>query len=166
MNDKTKHKHISDVAVLDKEMQVKKPFKISNENRRRFIRLEISSPVALRNIKDALGMVPNEELYNMNGVILNISSGGVLVELEEVLAENDFVLMKFTMQDVETIENVLGSVKRVDTQDDFHLAGIEFVTPESLEDKLSHAELDLIKGKINNFNAMVQETLGKYLYKN
>ena len=165
MSDKTKVKYVSDLEVTDSDVAVKRPFKISKENQRRYIRLEISSPVSLRNLKDNIGMIPNDKLYNMEGYILNISAGGVLVEIKETVAEQDFVLMKFTLQDIETISNVLGIVKRAEVEADYTLAGIEFVSKDHLMDRLSQAEIDLIESKVSNFHDSVQKTLTQYFYK-
>ena len=165
MGDKTKVKYVSDVEITDTDIAVKRPFKISKENKRRYVRLEISSPVSLRNLKDNIGLIPDSKLYNMEGYILNISAGGVLVEIKETVAEEDFVLMKFTLQDVETISNVLGIVKRTDVESDYTLAGIEFVSKDLLMDRLSQAELELLESKVSNFHDSVQKTLAEYFYK-
>lgn len=165
MSDKTKVKYVSDVEVMDSDVAVKRPFKISKENKRRYVRLEISSPVSLRNLKENIGMLSDEKLYNLEGYILNISAGGVLVEIKEQVNEQDFVLMKFTLQDVETISNVLGIVKRADMEADYTLAGIEFVSKDLLMDRLSEAELELLESKVSNFHESVQETLAQYFYK-
>ena len=165
MNDTSKIKYVTDFPVADKEIQVKKPFKISEEDRRRFIRLKISAPLSLKNIWEYLkNNTPFEDLLEINGNILNISAGGVLVEIEHPLDEGDFVLMKLTLQDVETMNNVLGLVKRVDYDDGLHLVGIEFLTPDKLRDRLSQAEYELLSNRTESFDELVSKTLSKYLY--
>lgn len=165
MTDKTKVKYVSDVLIEDDDVQIKRPFKIKNENKRRFVRLEISSPLKLRNIKEDFQMMSDEKLYDMEGLILNISAGGLLAEIEKAVSEEDFLLMKFTIQDELTIENVLGVVKRVETEDMFSLAGIEFVEPKILLDRFSTPEIELLQEKIYNFHDSVHETLSRYISK-
>ena len=165
MTDTSKIKYVSDFPVVDKEIKVRKPFKISEEDQRRFIRLEISAPLSLKNIWEYLKNNTHfEDLLEINGNILNISAGGVLIELEQPLTEDDIILMKFTLQDVETMSNVLGLVKRADHDDGLHLAGIEFLTMEKLRDRLSQAEYDLLADKTESFEEQVNKTLSKYLY--
>ncbi len=165
MSDKTNVKYISDIELSDSDLLVKKPFKVQQENKRRFIRIEISAPVTMRNLKDNINDIINEEVYTISGTIFNISASGVLVELKETIALQDYVLMKFTIQDSETIDSVLGVVKRIDREDAINLVGIEFVTPNCLKDQLSQPEIELLEENISNFNEGIHETIEKYIYK-
>lgn len=166
MKDPSKIKHVSQVSMDDSALQVKKPFKITNENKRRFIRLEISSPVWMKRAEDCIKEVSvDEDDYIIEGTILNISIGGMLVELKETVTENDIVLMQFTLQEVETLSNVLGLVKRVEKDEDCYLIGIEFISREYLKDKLSQPEIDLLSKTASHFEEKVQEILSKYLYR-
>ena len=72
--------------------------------------------------------------------------------------------MRFKVQDVEHLDNVLGLVKRTDQGEDYCLSGIEFITREHLRDKLSAAELDLLGQRFGNFRESVQQVLSRYLY--
>ncbi len=165
MSDKTKVKYISDVDIDDTDVLVKKPFKVQKENKRRFVRVEISAPVSMRNLKDNLMQITDDEIYSIEGTIFNISANGVLVEMQEKVSEKDFVLMKFTIQDVETLDSVLGVVKRIDTEDTGNLVGIEFLSPGALKDRLSKPEIELLQENISNFNDSIHDTLEKYFYK-
>lgn len=166
MNDTTKTKFITDVNVEEKEIKVRQPFKLSKENQRRFVRLEISSPMSLKKIKDAFGNFwPQGAGFTIDGVILNISAGGVLVELDQSLNEGDIVSMRFTLQDVETLENVLGTVKRTEQDDSYYLAGIEFVSRDYLLDKISQAEMEMLSENLSDFEGTVQDVLKKYIHR-
>lgn len=165
MEDTLKIKHISDIPLEDSEIQVKEPFKVSKEDRRRFVRLEISTPLTLKNLNDFLNNnTAFDNLFELSGEIINISATGVLIEIENPIIENDVVLMKFTIQDVETMSNVLGLVKRTDLTDGIHLAGIEFISTDQLCDRFSTAECDLIAGQAASFKEQIHKTLSKYLY--
>ena len=132
MKNVEKVKFVSEVDIGDGQVEVRKPFKMDRDQQRRFIRLEISAPVWMKSVKDSLGDFSNEQDYHFHGTVLNISAGGVLVDLEEQISERDIVLMRFILQDVEELDNVLGVVKRVEKDGDSYLAGIEFISREIL----------------------------------
>ena len=165
MAQNSKVTYVSDIMVDNAKINIKKPFKISHEDQRRFIRIEIASPVSLRNLQDEVTeAITRQNFYDITGTILNISPGGVLVETEVPVMEQDLVLMKFTIQGTANITNVLGLVKRVDGEDSSYLLGIEFLQPSNLRDRLSEADLSLIQSSIGSFENRIQETLSEYLY--
>ncbi|MBU0983195.1 MAG: PilZ domain-containing protein, partial [candidate division Zixibacteria bacterium] len=111
------------------------PFEVEYEQKRRFVRLEISSPMSMRKVRDSRGNLwPEGDHQVIHGEILNISAGGVLVDLEQALNTGDLVSMHFTLNGVEGLDNVLGSVKRIEPCDDCFVAGIEFVSRDYLLD--------------------------------
>ncbi len=148
-----------DTATLDRE-----PFRVKKEDKRRFVRLEISSPMSLQKIKDSAGgFWPDGDWHVINGSILNISAGGVLVDLNQEVNSGDIVSMHFTMQKVEEISNVLGLVKRVDGDDGSFITGIQFISAGYLLDHFSRGEVDLLADQHTNFSESVQNILNKYL---
>jgi hypothetical protein len=165
MKTNAKTKHVRDVAAKPVSVKVRRPFKISQEEKRRFIRLEISTPMSLKKIKDVDGSYwPEGDWHTIHGMILNISAGGVLVDLDQAVNEGDIVSMHFTLQNVEGLDNVLGLVKRADIEPEGCLAGIEFITVEFLTDHFSQAEMDLLGNTYQNFDHSVREVLNKYVY--
>lgn len=166
MSRKDKVKYINDVSVTEAEMKSRKPFDVTTENRRRFIRLEIASPMTLQKIKESGGEFLSEvDWHIINGSILNISAGGVLVDADQILFEGDVVSMAFTLQGAEQLDSVLGLVKRVDHDEATFLAGIEFVSEEKLRDLFSQGEVDMLPGNMTDFNQGVCTVLDKYVYK-
>lgn len=166
MNDSEKVRYVQDVDTGVEQLAVRQPFKLQTQDSRRFVRIEISSPMSLRKIKDAGGnFEPDGDWHTLHGLILNISAGGVLVEVDQPLLEGDVVSMHFTLQEVESIDNVLGLVKRADHDDGTFLAGIQFITREYLEDLFSQAEMDLLPNSLTNFNEGVREVLNKYVFR-
>jgi hypothetical protein len=164
MTELERTKFISDVDLTEDNIEIRKPLKLQSKNQRRFVRLTISSPINFKRIKDIFGnFSPNAEEYPIDGSILNISEGGVLVELDQPLNEGDIVAMRIVMEQVEPLEGVLGLVKRCDHDEDFHIVGIQFVRREDLIDRLSQAEMDLLSKDLNNFSQSVQQLLGRYL---
>lgn len=159
-----KAKHVQDVTAGSDTVSARHPFKVTRENRRRFIRLEIASPMALHRLKDTGGHYwPESDRHSINGTILNISAGGVLVDLDQAIDEGDVVSMHFRLQEVESLDDVLGLVKRTDIESEGCLAGIEFVTREYLADHFSQAEMELLGDRYTNFNNSVRQVLNKYV---
>ena len=166
MSDSQKVRYIQDVDAGPIELVARKPFKVETQDSRRFVRIEISSPMSLRKIKDAGGnFEPDGDWHTLHGLILNISAGGVLVEVDQPLFEGDVVSMHFTLQEVESIDNILGLVKRSDQDEGTFLAGIQFITREYLEDLFSQAEMDLLPDSLTNFNEGIREVLNKYVFR-
>ena len=50
-----KVRFISDVATAADTFKARKPFRVSQENQRQFVRMEITSPMWLRCLKDIFG---------------------------------------------------------------------------------------------------------------
>ena len=159
-----KVRHIHDVKADQETVTARRPFKVSKENRRQFIRLEISSPMSLKKVKDVGGNYwPEGDWHVISGMILNISASGVLVDLDQAVDAGDVVSMHFTLQEVEGLDNVLGIVKRSECEPDGCLAGIEFVSAEHLMDNFSKAEMELLGDNHTNFNASVRDVLERYV---
>lgn len=164
MKETDKIKHLSDVELGSQKISIKKPFYVQKEKQRQFIRLEISSPMTVRQLKDIFGTFRPQDTDDMiDGTVMNISTGGLLVDLSSPLNEGDIVVMKFSLQDVETIDNILGLVKRVELDEDGSLAGIQFIDKKFLADKLTLAELDMIDERFSNFHQTIRKVLNKYI---
>lgn len=164
MKTSEKTRHVQDVTVEGDTLKARRPFKVSQEEQRRFIRLEISSPMSLQKLKDTEGNYwPDGDWHVVNGHVLNISAGGVLVDLDQAVDKGDVVSMHFTMQNVEGLENVLGLVKRSDCEPEGCLAGIEFVSRERLMDQFSQAEIDLLNDDHTNFDSSIRRVLERYV---
>lgn len=140
------------------------PFEICQEDRRKFIRIEFSAPISIKNLMEMIqNQVPFEDLYEVKGEILNISECGMLVEMESLLNEDDLVLIKLSIQDQQEIDNVVGLVKRCEFYNDTSLAGIEFMNIDRLQDKLSQAEYELLAKHITTFENGLFEAIQKYM---
>ena len=164
MKTNEKARHVQDVTAEEGMIKARRPFKVTREDHRRFIRLEISSPMSLKKLKDVEGNYwPQGDWHVINGMILNISAGGVLVDLDQAVDAGDVVSMHFTIQDVEGLENVLGLVKRSDCEPEGCLAGIEFITRERLMDQFSQAELELLGEGHSHFSTSVSQVLERYV---
>jgi hypothetical protein len=157
---------IQDVTTQEEAVIGTKRFKVQKDDKRRFVRLEISSPMAMRKIHQAGGEFwPNGEKHVIDGVILNISAGGVLVELEQSVDEGDIVSMRFTLQEDEKVDNVLGLVKRTDVDSGTFLVGIEFITRQQLYDLMSEREIELLPESLTGFDERIRQVVSKYVHR-
>jgi len=146
------------------DISVRPPLRIDQEERRRFVRLNIASPMMLQRIKDIFGKFSADGGQQIDGQILNLSACGVLIEVDQPLNEGDVVGMHFNVEGVESMDGVLGLVKRTDLGEDYHLAGIQFLSRDQLGDILSDPELELMSERFSDFDHSVRQVLGRYLY--
>ncbi len=166
MSQKAHLKVMHPVANADEQIIALEPFILERDEQRRFVRLEISTPMQIRKIKDAGGAFwAGGERRVINGLLLNISAGGVLVEVDQPVCEGEIVCLRFTLQDVESLDSVLGLVKRTDDDGEGLLVGIEFVTREYLTDIFSRAEMELLDDKLADFDERVREVLNRYIHR-
>jgi hypothetical protein len=165
MKASSRTRFVSDIESGEPTINGSGPFKIQQENQRRFVRLEISAPMSLKKIKEPGGSFwPDGNAHVINGTILNLSAGGVLVELDELLNEGDIVVMRFTIQGNELLDNVLGVVKRSDQiEEPTSLTGIEFIRRDRLSDLLSSGELQTLSSSTYDFQQSVERILTKYV---
>lgn len=164
MDQSEKVKHVRDIPAESEDFDTRKPFKVQQENQRRFVRLEISAPMSMRRVKNNEGgFWPDGEEARIGGVILNISAGGLLVDLDQAIEADDIVSMHFTIQDVEVVDNVLGRVKRADIDSNGCIAGIEFVSVAYLMDHFSQAEMEIITEGHRHFDDSIREVLDRYV---
>ncbi len=147
------------------DLKVRPPLTIEKDERRSFVRLQISSPLYVRRVKDIFGKFAAEGREEIEAQILNLSACGVLVEVEQPLNQGDIVGMRFEIEGIDNMGGVLGLVKRSEVGEDFHLAGIQFVNRDQLSDTLSESELELISDNFTEFGQSVREVLGRHLYR-
>ncbi len=164
MKQSKRTKFVTEHDLQEKEQQVRAPFKVTQDTRRRFVRVEIASPLYIQRIKGADGgFWPEGQDRPISGTILNISLGGVLVDLDNAIKHGDIVTLKFNLQGEVVLQNVLGLIKRSEESEGKYLTGIEFVDRERLSDRLTRAELDLLSDEIDGFNDNVRKVLKKYI---
>ena len=160
---KTSGKGLASSTAVD--FQVKPPFKIMEDNRRRFIRIDIDEPISFCTIKSAEGTFWAEcDGPSGDGEILNISAGGILMYTEQPVLENTLLSMSLQLEGCERIDNILGMVKRTEIDAGGYLIGLESITREKLNDILAAEEVEQIPKALSSFNERIQEVLNHYIY--
>ncbi len=166
MKNEKQTKFVTEHDIQDSAQKVKPPFEVSSHNRRQFIRIEIVSPLYLQRIKAVDGgFWPEGQGQPMEGSIVNISLGGVLIVIDIPLTEGDIVTLRFNLQGEVILQNVLGVVKRSEEYEGKYLTGIEFIERSMLADKLSEAELNILSPELSGFDENIKKTLEKYIEK-
>ncbi len=138
-----------------------------NKQRRRWVRLEICSPVGVQEIivdhdHRSVHRISKEK----TGMILNISGGGVLLSTFDSFGEDDYLLLKFEIKDFEVLADVLARVKRIEKcPDGESLIGVEFLTPEKMDDGwLSETLTGLVEDPLG-FSDRLHQMVSRYVFR-
>lgn len=165
MKTSNKEKFIHEVDTTGSVFTSSEPFTVQKQDKRSFVRVEISAPATISPLKDSKGKLTSEIAeVAINGVILNLSVSGILIDLDGALTEDDVVSMRFTLQGGVTLDNILGLVKRCEPDAEGMIVGIEFLTEQRLSDLFSAAEVDLLGERFTNFNAGLSTLLSKFVH--
>ncbi len=147
------------------DFQVKPPFKIMEDNRRKFIRIDIDAPLTFCTIKSAEGTFWAEcDGPSGEGEILNISAGGILMFTKNPVMEQTLVSISLQLEGCERVDHILGLVKRTEIDSDGYLVGLESITREKLSDVLDADEVGQLPQTLSSFTQRIQVLLNHYIY--
>ena len=141
----------------------KSPFPIRSSQGRKYVRIEITSPVDFRLLISKRGRIRLSK-DKCSGKIMNLSCGGILLESGEALPEGTFVLLSLNLNGVVVLEGVLGKIKRVEpTEDGEYLVGVEFCLKEELENFASKEQIQKLPVKVGSFNHKLREIISSHV---
>lgn len=141
----------------------KTPFPIRSSRGRKYVRIEITSPVDFRLLLPKGGRIKLSK-NQCSGKILNLSCGGILLESGEALREGTFLLLSLNLNGLVVLEGVLGKTKRVEPiKDGEYLVGVEFCSREELENFASKEQIQKLPVKVASFNHKLKETILGYV---
>ena len=159
---------LDEPPVGDTMSTKKKPGKLTdsdNAQKRRFVRLEVFSPVAFNSI-----VVETDKRVRLHpekkaGVLLNLSGGGVLISTIDRATEGEFILMKFDIKGFDALTNVLGKVKRVEScEDGESLMGVEFLSVEQIEDPVVANGLSRLADHPQEFAQGLSRLISRFVF--
>jgi c-di-GMP-binding flagellar brake protein YcgR len=151
-----------------KTKKTQKPFRVYHHKRRRYVRLDVDSPIKFK-LFDPYKPDPSmDEKSLCDGRILNISGGGVLMETDFSVKEGDYIMMEFTLCKTETLSGIIGKVKRVDDEDknEKPLVGAEFMSADQLRDELPEDTLESLGDAAFSFDEQIRKMLLKHVFAN
>lgn len=141
----------------------KDPFPIRDSQGRKYVRIEVNSPVDFRLLipkRGGIRLARNQ----CSGKILNLSCGGLLLESRKTVPEGAFLLLSLNLNGLVILEGVLGKTKRLEpTGDGEYLVGVEFCSREELENFVSEEEIEKLPVKVGSFNHKLKEIIVSYV---
>jgi len=160
---KSKHNEVSSHTAVD--FEVKPPFQIMEDNRRRFIRIDIEEPLVYFMVKSPDGgFWPDGQGDIFEGEVLNISAGGILMFTKAPIMEGSILSMALRIEGCDVVDNILGIVKRTEMDSDGYLVGVESITREKLSDHLSLDEIGQLPENLASFTERLRSLLNRYIY--
>ncbi len=141
----------------------KDPFPIRSSQGRKYVRIEVTSPVDFRLLIPKRGRIRLAK-NQCSGKILNLSCGGLLLESRKTIPEGAFLLLSLNLNGLVILEGVLGKTKRLEsTKDGEYLVGVEFCLREELENFASKEEIEKLPVKVGSFNHKLKEIILSYV---
>ena len=137
----------------------------SKQQKRRNIRLDIFSPVTFHVLIIDKDMRIRSHPAKKAGILLNLSGGGALISSTDKVETGDLLLMKFDIKGLEKLSDVLGKVKRVEQcEDGENLIGVEFLTPDQIDDPKLAEGLSRLAGDPPNFTESLQRLVSRFVF--
>ncbi|MFH2054760.1 MAG: PilZ domain-containing protein, partial [bacterium] len=141
--------------------EIKRPVQLHRGKKRQYVRLEIEAPITFARI-DLDRPLEDLETHQIEGSILNISGGGVLIDSHEPVAEGEYLAMSFELRDYEMVSGVVGRVQRLDDDgEEGCLMGIEFCEERELISVFGEAN---VGARLASFDERVKRTILKYIF--
>jgi hypothetical protein len=139
------------------------PFPVQTEGGRKFVRLELFSPVHFQILTCKNGKLKLSKKKN-TAEILNLSEGGLLLATNTMIPTEGFLVTTMNLSGVVTLEGVLGKIKRVESSGDGDfLVGLQFVARKELEQIVTPEEIQRLPVTITSFNQRIREILSSYV---
>lgn len=139
------------------------PFPIGDSQGRRYVRVEVTSPSDFRLLLVKKGKIRLSKDQS-SGRILNLSCGGMLLEVGKAIPEGAFLVLSLNLNGLVILEGVLGKTKRMEpTGDGGYLVGVEFCDRKELEDFTSKEQIEGLPVKVASFNQKLKEIILGYV---
>jgi len=139
------------------------PFAVGTSDGRKYVRLELSSPVEFHVLTCDKGKL---KLFRGKGSaeILNLSQGGMLLVTESAVPSDGFLIVSLNLNGLVVLDGVLGKIKRVEPsgEGDF-LVGLQFAVEEELEKLTSSEEIRRLPVKVTSFKHKISQIISSYI---
>jgi c-di-GMP-binding flagellar brake protein YcgR len=147
-----------------KTIRISKGSQIDRIQRRRYVRLDISGKISFHKIAE--GEESQEGLGpELNGVLLNISAGGLLFESPVKIKTSGFIVLSFTLKGSHNLQNILAVVKRCEgSKSKGYLVGAEFLTKANLAAYGLESLAEYLPPGSGTFDENLQKLVIKFIY--
>lgn len=137
-----------------------------SKQRRRYVRLDITSPIDIKLLVPASGENETAGMIPFRGEVINVSAGGMLIESTDAMPENEYIVLEFELNKKAKLEGIVGKIKRCDTEDDCrHFVGIEFCTKEDIDQNCPAEYQQLLNEQCVSFDEKVRELINKHVFR-
>jgi hypothetical protein len=139
------------------------PFPVGTSDGRKYVRLELSSPVEFHVLTLSGGKLKLSRKRS-NAEILNLSQGGMLLATDSPVPSDGFMILTLNLNGLVVLDGVLGKIKRVEPsgEGDF-LVGLQFAAEAELEKLVSAEEIRRLPMKVTSFKHKISQIISSYL---
>ncbi len=137
--------------------------RVERVQRRQFVRIRYTISLKYSIVKDSEGTAHQENW--VSSMSEDVSAGGMLIRTQGEVSENDLVILRVGRFDVMGIPPFIAGICRRKTRfNEQSVAGIEFLTDDTLHDHFSDAELAKLPPQLTKFNRHVQNRLVRFVF--
>jgi c-di-GMP-binding flagellar brake protein YcgR len=134
--------------------------------RRRYVRLDITSSIDIKLLVPASENSNEPGLIPFRGEVINVSAGGMLIESADALPEDQYVILEFELNSTAHLTGIVGKIKRCDTEDESqHFIGIEFCTKDDIEQNCPSEYQSLLNLQCVSFDERIRDLINKHVFK-
>ncbi len=139
------------------------PFPVGTSDGRKYVRLELSSPVEFHVLTHSGGKLKLSRKKS-NAEVLNLSQGGMLLVTDSPVPSEGFLIITLNLNGLVVLDGVLGKIKRVEPsgEGDF-LVGLEFAAEAQLEKLASAEDIRRLPVKVTSFRHKISQIISSYL---
>ncbi|HSH00452.1 MAG TPA: hypothetical protein VLB27_10400 [candidate division Zixibacteria bacterium] len=167
MDEATKAVHLSVSQSAGTSLRVSKPFALQQDDQRPYVPVEFDEKIEFRVIKEfGVAFHAGGSEAVSRGVALSVSSAGAVIDCPDLAPEGSILTVTLTAQGGVEVKNILAVVKRIDQVDGSILAGIAFLSRETLRDHLSAPELDLLSAEFESLSVQLRKALAPFVSEN
>lgn len=131
----------------------------ASPHQRKYIRLEIKTKLRFQLVFHSNHQPLAASTKILQGTMLNISQGGMLLLTSAELEPPDFLAVSFEMPGLARLSNVLGKVKRVEKNQKKYLVGIEFCEVADFYSSVSMQNCRQLPKNLESFRNKVKDLL-------
>lgn len=142
------------------------PRRVDRVQRRSTVRIELLTHIQLARLVPVMEWEEFEDRCEWsNSVSVDISAGGVLMKVDNDIGVDQHLLLKIELfGEIGLPGIIVGVVRRVVKRKGQHLAGVEFVTDESLSREFKGDELRRLPDSVRGFNSRAKDKLTNYIF--